>query len=367
MKNCLNFRRLLIYCLFFFDCHILVCQYSFGLNYLGGQLISHTSYTKSIESPVYGCQLESLWKLRQERDDLTSSKNDIFHSPQLGFSVTWMNMGHVSTGFQMASALVLGGVISNKGSLSFNYHFSHGLSFLSQKYDTNQRPINFAIGSHMNYFAQLKSGFEYNLTDNLNVNASLYLTHASNGNWKKPNVGLNALHYGIGVVYFPNEISNKDRNSMYLHKKKFFAHPYLLGIKFGIREHSLEFRETFTTWIFDFQYRIQKNARHIWDIGLDVFSDPNYKFDKFGKSTNSDDFDLIELGVKGGHQFLFGRVSLRTDLGVYILKPIFSEKPYFYNAVGIEYRISQEWLLRSRLKAHLNVADYMEFGVARLF
>ncbi len=330
-------------------------------------MLAHTSYTKPLESDVYGAQLEVLWKLRQERDDLKSKNDELHHSPIIGFSSTWLNMGHASTGFQMSSALVLGGVFYNKSKLSFTYHFGHGFAFLSQKYDTNQKPVNFAIGSHMNYFAQLKTGLEYQLTENFNMNAALYLTHTSNGNWKKPNVGLNAFHYGLGIVYFPNEVLNNDKQSMYLHKKKFLAYPYSIGLKLGIREHSLEYQESFTSWIFDFQYRIQKNARHIWDVGLDFFSDPNYKFDKFGKSTNSDDLDLVEIGLKAGHQFVFGRVALRTDLGVYILKPVFSEKPFFYNAVGIDYRLSQEWALRTRLKAHLNVADYMEFGVSRLF
>ena len=91
------------------------------------------------------------------------------------------------------------------------------------------------------------------------------------------------------------------------------------------------------------------------------------KFDKMGNSTGINESQELELGIKGGHQFVYGRVGLRTDLGIYVLRPILSDKPFFYNAIGIDCRLSQDWVLRSRLKAHLNVADYMEFGLSRLF
>jgi len=213
----------------------------------------------------------------------------------------------------------------------------------------------------------LKGAIEYNVTPNLSLNAGLYLTHASNGNWKKPNVGLNAVHYGVGLIYYPNEIHNSDRASMYLHKRKFFTSPFSVGLKMAYREHTLEYPVSFSVFIADFQYRIQKKANHIWDIGFDLFSDPNYKFDKYGNSMGIDESQQLELGIKGGHQFVYGRVGLRTDFGIYVLRPVLSDKPFFYNAIGLDYRISQDWVLRSRLKAHLNVADYMEFGISRLF
>lgn len=342
-------------------------QYSYSLNYFGGQMVSHSKYTKELESSIYGVQIEALWKLRKETDDLSNKNKQFKLYPQIGISSTWMDMGVTSTGYQFGAGLILGAVLTDKNSLSMAWHFSHGLTYLSEKYDTLQKPINYAIGSTLNYFAQLKGALEYNLSPNLSLNAGLYLTHASNGNWRKPNVGLNAIHYGIGLIYFPNEIYNSDRASMYLHKKKFFAFPYSVGIKLAIREHTIEYPVSFSVFITDFQYRIQKSANHIWDIGFDLFSDANYKFDKMGNSTGIDESQELELGIKGGHQFVYGRVGLRTDLGIYVLRPILSDKPFFYNAIGIDYRLSQDWVLRSRLKAHLNVADYMEFGLSRLF
>ncbi len=359
--------RFFLFTLFFAIATNAVAQYSYSLNYLNGKMFSHSSYTKELEAAVQGFQLDVNWKLRKETDDLGRKSDGLKFNSLIGFSVAALDMGLPTTGFQLGSGLYLGGELTNKKDFSFNWGFCHGLTYLSQKYDTFQKPVNLAIGSNLNYFAQLKAGLEYSLTANLALNFGFYLTHASNGNIRKPNVGLNALHWGLGMLYVPNELFNNEKKSFYLHKKRFRTTPYSVGLKVGIREHTLEFPETFTSFIFDFQYRIQKNANHVWNLGFDFFNDPNYKFDKFGRSTGISEDQQLELGIVGGHQFQFGRVGLRTDLGFYILRPVLSDKSFFYNAIGLEYRLSQDWVLRSRLKAHLNVADYMEFGLSRLF
>lgn len=342
-------------------------QYAFAMQYFGGRMVPHSSYTKLLASEIYGCQTDVVWKLRIEHDELKGKKNEVVWTPQIGASITWMNMGLAVTGYQLGASLNLGGEFSNKGPWSLSYHFAHGLTYLSEKYDSNSVPINYAIGSTINYFAQLKMGVKYDISNNLSASIGAYLTHASNGNWEKPNVGLNALHYGIGVVYYPNESKNTDRSSYYQNKKHFFTFPYSIGLKMAIRSHTLEYPESFTVWIGDIQFRIQRNARHVWDLGFDLFVDPNYKFTKLGRYTGANELDQLEFAIKGGHQFVFGRVSLRTDIGVYVYKPIASDKGAFYNAIGIDYRLSQNWVLRSRLKAHLNIADYMEFGISRVF
>jgi hypothetical protein len=102
-------------------------------------------------------------------------------------------------------------------------------------------------------------------------------------------------------------------------------------------------------------------------VGLDGFIDPNYQWNEDGSLTRAGESENYELAVRGGKVFLFGRLGLRLDLGMYIVKPYHSEKPWFYNAFGLDYRLGHHWVARSRLKAHLNKADYMEFGLSYLW
>jgi len=342
-------------------------QYSLSMQYLTGEMLPHSEYTKPLKASVDGVQIDALWKLRLDQNPKISTSSNVAYSPKIGGSVIFLNNGLSVTGYQLGAGITMGAEISTKHEWLLNWYFTHGLSFVSEKYDTFTKPVNFAIGSHINFLAQLKIEAQYNVLPNFSIAIGANLTHVSNANFAKPNVGLNAIHANIGVAYFPNEVYNTDRSSFYLHKKRYYTNPLSIGMRYAIREHTLEYRTSLSAVITDIQYRIQKSANHIWDIGLDLFSDDNYKFDKYGNSNDIAYLDQWELGLKFGHQYVFGRVGLRTDLGMYLFRPIFSEKPAFYNCIGIDYRLSQNWVARTRLKAHLNIADYMEFGLSYLW
>lgn len=348
-------------------CNFAYSQYSLSMQYLTGEMLPHSEYTKPLKASVVGVQIDALWKLRLDQNSKISTSSNVAYSPKIGGSVIFLNNGLSVTGYQLGAGVTMGAEISTKHEWLLNWYFTHGLSFVSEKYDTFTKPINFAIGSHINFLAQLKIEAQYNVLPNFSIAIGANLTHVSNANFAKPNVGLNSIHANIGVVYFPNEVYNTERSSFYLHKRRYFTSPWAIGMRYAIREHTLEYPTSLSAVVTDIQYRIQKSANHVWDIGLDLFSDDNYKFDKYGNSNDIAYLDQWELGLKFGHQYVFGRVGFRTDLGMYLFRPIISEKPAFYNCIGIDYRISQNWVARTRLKAHLNKADYMEFGLSYLW
>lgn len=342
-------------------------QHYYSLNYLAGRMVPHSPYTKDLAAEISGVQLDAQWLLRQDPSKkIQISGRDPNHRT-IGFTMLYMDMGLPVTGYQLGAGLSLGTQYSKTDDVAVIFQFNEGITWLSEKYNPKSSPINYAIGSNFNLLAQIKVGLMFNLVPNFSLSLGGDLTHASNANWAKPNVGLNAIHAHAGVVYYPDEVNGNSKQSHYIAKKRYFAFPYSFGMKIGIREHTLEFPQSMTVFIFDAQYRIQKSAGHIWDFGIDLFSDPNYKLDKYGNFTGAQDMDILEAGIKCGHQFVFGRVGLRTDLGLYILRPIGSEKRGFYNCVGLDYRLNQNWVARCRAKASLNIADYMEWGLSCLW
>jgi len=353
--------------LFVIICNLGYSQYSLSLQYLTGVMVPHSEFTKPLMANVNGIQIDALWKLRLDPSNKIASGSTIAYCPKIGTSLIFLNNGLSVTGYQLGAGVTFGAEISKKSEWLLSWYFTHGVSYLSEKYDTFTKPVNFAIGSHINFLAQLKVEAQYNILPNFSIGIGANLTHASNANFAKPNVGLNSIHANIGVVYFPNEIYNTERSSFYLHKKRYYTSPFSIGMRYAIREHTIEYPTSLSAVVTDIQYRIQKSANHIWDIGFDLFSDDNYKFDRYGNSNDISYQDQWELGLIFGHQYVFGRLGLRLDLGMYLFRPIISEKPAFYNCVGIDYRLSQNWVARTRLKAHLNVADYMEFGLSYLW
>lgn len=339
-------------------------QYRVDASLLFGNMEPHSIYTEALRAPVYGVQFDADWEVPNEPrvpNPLAERKHAMRY---FGATVLAMNMGTTVTGTQLGAGVSMGAAQPIGKYFQLGWRVAHGLSYLSRKYDTTVFPINYAIGSNINYLAIITGYARFNV-NRFGILASANLTHCSNGNYSKPNVGLNALNLNLGVSYKLYKRSNSKQ--YYEPKSKFFAFPYTAGLKLATRQKSLEYPRRTFVWIADFSYRDQQSKFSYWDVGLDGFYDPNYQWYDDGRLTRAGESENYELGVRGGKVFLYGRLGLRLDLGMYIVKPKHSEKPWFYNAFGLDYRLSHHWIARSRLKAHLNKADYMEFGLSYLW
>ncbi len=341
-------------------------QKAITFSYLYGKMLPHTVYTEPLKSTVFGAQLDADWDLMVERRAAYSVKREKFTVRNIGFSLLYMNMGLPETGQQFAGGLSLGASYPMNEKLNVRWRVVHGLSYLTAKYDSISNPINLAISSNFNYYANLNIELKYQLLPKFGLSVGGSIVHASNGNWHKPNGGLNAFCLSGGISYNPYGLT-VSKHHLYRNQKKFFAYPLSLGVKTAFRDHSLENRRKFTVWVFEASYRMQKSNRNFWDFGLDLFKDPTYFWDRQNNRTGLKIGQQYELGLRVSHVFLFGRVGLRTDLGYYVLRPVNSKKTFYYNAFGLDYRLNQRVVLKNRIKAHLNDADYMEFGLSYLF
>jgi hypothetical protein len=67
-----------------------------------------------------------------------------------------------------------------------------------------------------------------------------------------------------------------------------------------------------------------------------------------------------------GHEFLWGKVIFRQQLGVYV----FDQTPYYpwwYHRWSLLYRLNNKWMFGASLKAHLQVANFTDLRVAYSF
>ncbi len=359
MRNRSSIR--LVCFLIVFSTNALLSQNRLGFSFLWGEMNPHSSYIQTLRADVRGIQLTADWDREVINDKLFSISSRSSYVPNFGVTTLYLDMGHPQTGNQFAVGATLGGKFTLGKSFHLGWKYAQGFSYLSKKYDSSSFPVNYGIGSHINYFAQLSAYALLDLNDFATLNFGYNISHCSNGNWKKPNVGLNALHYNAGLNY---RISDKKR---FRTRRKYSAFPWYAGAKIAIRDKSLDYPYKSFVWILDLGYRVQNSAAGYWDYGLDWFYDPNYYWNDQGTLIETRESQIQELGIRAGHVFLWGRLGLRLDAGMYVIQPMHSNKPWFYNAVGWEYRISDRFLLRNRLKAHLNKADYMEWGIQYLW
>jgi hypothetical protein len=358
--------KILVKCasIFLFWGNFLNGQYRADASLLFGQMKSHSSYTKELEAPVYGFQLDAEWEVPNEPrfpNPLEERKHALRY---LGGTLLVMNMGLATTGYQYAAGVSVGAAQPFGKNFSLGWRVAPGLSYLTQKFDSITNPGNLAIGSHFNYLLLL-SAYARLTAGRFGIVTGVNLTHCSNANYQKPNVGLNALNMNVGVSYRLHALSNPSQ--YYEAKSKFFAFPISAGLRMASRVKSMAYPRRNYVWIADWSYRNQKSKFSFWDVGLDGFYDPNYQWNDDGTLTYVKESENYELAVRGGKVFLYGRLGLRLDLGMYIVKPHHSEKPWFYNGLGLDYRLGHHWVAKGRIKAHLNKADYMEFGLSYLW
>ena len=357
VKRCLI---LLIFC----QLGVAYGQYRLDASLLFGSIQSHSPYSESLIAPVYGIQLDADWEMPNELRVPNPLEERKYLLKYLGATFLVMDMGLPQTGTQIGAGVSMGAGLPISKNLMIRWRMAHGISYLTQIYDSTSIPVNYAIGSHINYLALLSADVRFNVK-RFGIIAGVNLTNCSNAGRIKPNIGLTSINMNVGVSYKPFKTSN--RKQYYEAKKKYFAFPFAVGLKLATNQKSLEYPRRSYIWIGDISYRNQKSKFTFWDVGLDGFVDPNYQWNDDGSLTRAGEAENYELAVRGGKVFLFGRLGLRLDLGMYIVKPYHSEKPWFYNAFGLDYRLGHHWVARSRLKAHLNKADYMEFGLSYLW
>ena len=81
----------------------------------------------------------------------------------------------------------------------------------------------------------------------------------------------------------------------------------------------------------------------------------------FPENNINNDLDYKRIGVYVGHELLFGRFSVQTQLGYYVYSP-FDFEGRVYNRIGMKYFLSSKWFVSATLKSHAAKAEALEFS-----
>ena len=257
---------------------------------------------------------------------------------------------------------------SHKGLMrkfNLSYYGQIGVGFNLNPYDPDLNPVNQFIGSSMNAYIHLGFKANYKLTPNLTAFSTLGLKHYSNGATKRPNAGMNLAPISIGLR------SNLGKNAPDFQKeiefppleKRWFMNVALYtGMKnYEIGEPSY-FRGGFGVnylWEADYRYRL--------GVGIDVFFAPGmesrYPDQEFTFS------DQVSVAMVGSWEWkLNNRLFVPIGFGVYVKRnELNGEYTWFYERVGVRYRINSNLSTGLQIKAHKAKADFFEFTVGFTF
>jgi len=335
-------------------------QYSFSIAAFDGLLIPHNYSVLYLNSQgVRAINAEfssSLYK--------NSLYSNIYRNPEAGIGFFASNLGKNSilgnsfSGYSFFYAPL----IRRKYKFIPGWKIAIGYTHITKLYDMNSNYRNIAIGTHGNVYFNIGLDLRYNINAKTSIYASYGITHFSNGNIKKPNLGVNVAGTSVGCrwSFFSQPLpASKDSISL----KRYSKSITFVG---GARSYNMFYNSPYPSFSLVGDVYRQFNPKRKWGLGFDVFYSQAFKpilvYKGYG---NVEFFDKVQAGVHGGYALCYNKLSLIIHMGYYVYAK-YKEKP-IYSRYGLRYAITDKILLNFSLKAHLGVADYVEYGIGYAF
>ena len=246
--------------------------------------------------------------------------------------------------------------------------FAQGISYATNPYDKLKNPKNIAFGSDLLSGTYLMLNYvRPQIFGPIGVQAGATLLHLSNANIKAPNTSINSVTFNVGLTAALD--SNKETKEIEtfnedINKKIRFG----LIFRTGVNQSDVVGTPQFPFYIFSAFAEKRINPKSLVMIGVEYF---NSKFLKeyiyyqsvaYPENNIAHDLDYKRIGVYIGHELLFGRFSVQTQLGYYVYSP-FDFEGRVYNRIGVKYYLSSKWFVSATLKSHTAKAEALEFSL----
>ena len=247
----------------------------------------------------------------------------------------------------------------------FSFRGAAGFSYLTNPFDSIKNPFNRSYSMTVNGYLLFGIGAWFRFSGHWWLNPSINYQHISNGGLRDPNKGINWPTAGITVSYQPHKGSyftgRRSREKFWKGRPPgfnatLFALPRNGENLEGSRQHFM---------LIGLQLEASKQVGRINNItvGGEIYRD-----EKLAVTLRRDSLQAspVKAGLLAGHEFILGKFLFSQQLGFYV----FDQTPYFdrlYHRWGIQFNISRSWGLGFNLKAHRQVADFIDLRLVYSF
>lgn len=328
-----------------------------------GYIIGHRSnMAHLIKGHIYGAELNYIIRT-------TGSKpwHQIHNFPEIGFCALHLYLANPKQLGNMEAIYPYANIRLNNHNkkIAFNLRLGVGLTYITKPFDRLSNHQNAAIGSALNGFVNIRFNAHTYIKKAWRIDAGVGLTHASNGAFTSPNLGLNIVTVNLGVGYaFGNKIIEHKKDTISKCTKRW--EPSLIVVT-GIKE--LGEPEGSKYMAYGLQANLYKILNHKNKLGTGFEFTYNFanKQKWINDSLPSPSFsDIFQVGTKLSYSFNMHRVSLPVDLGVYIFKKQDFNGTFFHR-IGVRYMVTKHLIANVTLRTHLAKADYFEWGIGYTF
>jgi hypothetical protein len=231
---------------------------------------------------------------------------------------------------------------------------------MTNPFDSVKNPTNQSYSTALSAYLLVGLQLSYPINEKWRIQVGGNFGHTSNGGMRQPNKGVNFPTTSFGVLYAPNPqpyyLGTRNR------EKTWKGKPWRKDIQgFGTGKRSVSEEGVGTRYLIAglaFVGSKQVALTNALTLGVegyyDGFSDAAMKRDSIENKS------AFRFAFMGGHEFLLGRFIFSQQLGIYVFKPAPSDKTWFHRW-GLLYKIGNYTWAGINLKAHLQVADFIDF------
>ncbi len=334
---------------------------SIQFNLMPGFLIAHREYMANMEAHTLGFEL-----IYSSNFTRWAQSDTNYRHLRWGTGISYFNLGDKQlNGDVYAWHIHVEANLKKRKHFQSTLRFGSGIGYLTKPYDLISNRKNKAIGSHLNGNIQLMYKAHFDVSNSLSLITGIGITHYSNGNFKRPNLGINLAHFVFG---FNKKIKTYNQIDFKPLPKLFPDNGIEFNVGIANKEISVADTRRFTIITTSLLHYFKYNETRNWRAGLDVYFDKTYPYFKFQPSS-LDNVKLskqTEIALKVGHEFIFGRLAIVSDLGTYLYRPNQYKKAVYFS-IGFNYFFNKNINLQTRLKSHLAVADYFQWNAGYRF
>ncbi|MCS7005635.1 MAG: acyloxyacyl hydrolase [Cytophagales bacterium] len=275
--------------------------------------------------------------------------------PEWGVSLHYNDLGNPALlGFALGSTIYVQKFIWEKSQHAFSYKFAPGLVWISMTHEKN--PKNVFVSTHLNFIMETNLLYHYKITPLMRLNIGGFITHYSNGAIQLPNYGFNMFGCMAGIAH---TIRNPSQSSVvaFFDEKIAKIWNFDINLAHAIKSPGNQDPRRFYVGVLSGYANKRLNYKSGLTLGTDVFYHTSIHA-QIGKSTPVNPW---RVGIQCGHELYVSKVSLLTQIGTYIYRPILVDKPIYWRA-GIKCYLSDHYFVGLSLRAHYGQADIIEWG-----
>lgn len=346
-------------------------QEGFGMesNLFAGRIVKHSAkFTLPIPDLTTAAEINLVWKTAG-REAWQRRR----HYPVLGLGITYTDYGNNQVYGQSIGIypnLELPFIRGKK--LEWTGRIGMGLGYISKHFSRSTPDwdtLNVAIGSHINNYTLVTSDVRYHVNRHLDLQLGVNFSHMSSAVYRKPNLGVNFVGAHIGVRYFPGSSAPQRIEA----PTPALKNRWLLQARQGIAM-------TTTGSAGSAAYPVYLSSLYVskrYHSHNKVFAGIDYSYHE-GIYAFMRNFEIFPGHEKQhawksaafvGHEFIYGRVGLLMQVGVYTHEAYLKFDPV-YQKLGLNVYLRQkekglfkEVFVAALLKTHMTQAELAELGL----